>query len=459
MGRNRVFRNTTTTDASRLTFYKKSIEQFKFARNKPVSKPTDNFTIDYATDEITRFQTYDQFRSLATGFYATRLGTDCSLNKTAPLSISDGKTGSISYQNLIEYHEDPFYTEAAQVFDIQMTIDACKYGKGTLYPYGEYEQKPTTNQFSFPTKVSVATCNSSLTYSDAIGAIGMRATRSAGDSTNVAIPSMVGDEYDRTDKTDAEVVDIERELLDIAEEDADDYDVPPSLSERISRTSRTRNLREVEPIENSSSSTANVYMYPRTTRFITFGQTGSSETNDATIPVKNAVETTAYALFPRHNKQSNIPDGFINVQGEIRPFRYRTPYADVRDKVVGSLGETICDIPDGRIVSRDRIDQTVTVSSINSVSRTLPKSVSVARGARVGVGAGAATSNNIGVSDPEVDMSLPISSTAKSASVSAVKPKITGTRVSPSLPATPSRATPMSTIINTKSRGCSKCRG
>jgi len=184
MGRNRVFRNTTTTDASRFTFYKKSIEQFKFARNKPVSKPTDNFTIDYATDEITRFQTYHQFRTLATGFYATRLGSDCSLNKTAPLSISDGKSGTISYQDLIEYHDDPFYTEAAQELGIQLTTDACRYGNGTLYPYGEYEQNPTVNQFSFPTKISVATCNSSLTYSDAIGAIGMRAIQSSEDISN-----------------------------------------------------------------------------------------------------------------------------------------------------------------------------------------------------------------------------------------------------------------------------------
>lgn len=456
MGKNRVFRNITTTDASRLTFYKKSIEQFKFARNKPVSKPTDNFTIDYATDEITRFQTYDQFRSLATGFYATRLGTDCSLNKTAPLSISDGKTGSISYQDLIEYHEDPFYTEAAQVFDIQMTVDACKYGKGTLYPYGEYEQKPTTNQFSFPSKVSVATCNSSLTYSDAIGAIGMRSTRSGIDISNIIGVDM--DDYQTT------TVETHTGAFNI--EDMDDFDEKPrlvstlgiaSVSASASESSRaptgttaiSRNLRNTEPpepIENSTSLTANTYVYPRPSRFIEFNQAGSVETNTPVIPVENQAETTSYAVFPRLNKQSTIPDGFINVQGEIRPFRYRSPFSDVRDKVPGALGETACDLPDGRIVNRERFESNSGISAVPTATRA---------------------ANIRRANIPSLTRSTHINTaSAKTIPNFPPNPKLgkTPTPTSTSIP-TPTpipstiRATPMSTIINTKSRGCSKCRG
>ena len=97
MGKNRVFRNNTTTDASRLTFYRKSLERFQYARTKPETKPTNNFVLDYGTNELTNFQDYEQFRSLTAAFYATKSTADCSMNKTVPLSTADALQSSITY--------------------------------------------------------------------------------------------------------------------------------------------------------------------------------------------------------------------------------------------------------------------------------------------------------------------------------------------------------------------------
>jgi hypothetical protein len=351
MGRNRVFRNSTTTDASRFTYYKKSIEQFKFARNKPISKPTDNFKIDYTTDEITSFQTYDNFRSLATGFYATKI--DCSMNKTVPMSIGDGILSGISYEELIEFHEDPFYTEAAAAFNIQWAIDPCKYAKGTLYPYGQYVQNPVTNQFNFPAKISINSCDPTLSYGDAIAAIGMRTinpeTGNADGSRDVGIG-----------------IGIEFEVAGVGASLSDESGIPDELLEgkydRDVDEETPAGTRETTTTTTAQSGTTNLYVYPRTTNFAYYGQTNSTE-----LPVSNASETRAHAYFPRFAKESTMPDGFINVQGELRPYFYSTPFTPVKTNAPVELFAygTQCELDSGKLIENERVNNNEDI--VNSI--------------------------------------------------------------------------------------------
>lgn len=323
-----MFRNQTTTDASRFTYYKKSLERFKYARNKPINKPTNNFTIDYVTDEITNFQDYEQFRSLTTGFYATK--SDCSMNKTVPMSILDGVQSTISFEDLIEFHEDPFYDDAAEVFDIQLTVDECKYGRGTLYPYGTYKQSPVINQYKFPTKVSITDCNSSLTNSDAIGAIGMRSMGSVRDL----------DPY------------------------ADDYDTraiagtPAKSSEDYSHGAAVR--------DGELQHTHHLHMYPRHRRFVYYAHRHTSQMHDTEdLPFPNSRETISYAVFPRHTNASSVPDGFIDCAGDIKPFAYTGIHDTEKTRLRGGLPyETLCDV-NAKIVRRTTIEQDL--SKLNKI--------------------------------------------------------------------------------------------
>lgn len=181
MGRNRVFKNTITTESSKLTSYKKNLENFKFASNKPESKPVKNFNINYATNEITQFQDFSTFRGMAGAFYAT--AQDCSMNLTVPFSVANGNISSITYADV-----------CANVI-ADSNSGGCHSADG-LFPYGKYSQTPDINLFDFPSKISVDRCNTQLTTEDAVIGFGTRSIHNSSSVQPEFVPEPEPESFD-----------------------------------------------------------------------------------------------------------------------------------------------------------------------------------------------------------------------------------------------------------------------
>ena len=153
----RNFQSKKTTDSSEYTRRKGNIELLKNARSKISNNSIKrNYIINFDTNNIDWFISYDIYKRFVEGFYLTE--PSCNIIANAPLIIDHAMTSEISYNDMFEYIKDQFYESHCDKYDKLLKVSICKEKSNTLYSYGTYFRNKEQKMYNFPIKVNLDNC-------------------------------------------------------------------------------------------------------------------------------------------------------------------------------------------------------------------------------------------------------------------------------------------------------------
>ena len=183
MGRFRVFSNHKTLTSSEQNQKIKGITMMKDIRSKQNRNIANNFTLHFCDGYIVQFKSYEVFLELAKAYF--RNNPCCNKCNDIPNNILDGKYGHVDYNSLFsdisncdnkkpnknnnkkEYNKfSKSSCSGCQLnhcvdktkcskTDRVFNVDMCKKQRGTLFPYGTFQNSKNNKDFQFPAKIAI----------------------------------------------------------------------------------------------------------------------------------------------------------------------------------------------------------------------------------------------------------------------------------------------------------------
>ena len=188
MGRFRVFNNHKTITSSEQNQKLKGITMMKDIRSKQNRNIANNFTLHFCDGYIVQFKSYEVFLDLAKAYF--RNNPCCNKCSDIPNNLLDGKYGEVDYYSLFsdisncdnkkpnnnKKNKKNNYDKLSyggcsgcqlkhcvdksrcSKTDRIFNVDICKKQRGTLFPYGSFQNSKNNKDFQFPAKIAIYHC-------------------------------------------------------------------------------------------------------------------------------------------------------------------------------------------------------------------------------------------------------------------------------------------------------------
>lgn len=153
MGRFRAFNENVSITSSDLNEKKKGNELIKYMRMKNEFKLDDCFVLNYNTNEVVQYKSYQDYLLTAKAYL--RQNSNCDKCADVPKSIKESKYSELCYDDMYR-HVHGCIVNHCQDCEKTLKIDNCV---NHLYPYGKFNNSQPNGQFAFPVKVVLDSCN------------------------------------------------------------------------------------------------------------------------------------------------------------------------------------------------------------------------------------------------------------------------------------------------------------